>query len=76
MSSRTNVALQVFSRNRGISTDSTVRFVRQSMRASYFGNIFGRVFHDTVFCPHDQEQVPELQKLSIAGEFARSQQLG
>src|SRR6266404_391890 len=41
------VALQVFGGTRGISTDSTVRFLGHPMQASYSGNIFGRVFRGT-----------------------------
>src|SRR5258708_34884904 len=41
------VALQVFNGTRGISTDSTVRFLGHPMQASYSGNIFGRVFRGT-----------------------------
>src|SRR5271166_47720 len=41
------VALQVFGVTRGISTDSTVRFLGHPMQASYSGNIFGRVFRGT-----------------------------
>ena len=41
------VALQVFGGTRGISTDSTVRFLGHPMQASYSGNILGRVFRGT-----------------------------
>jgi V/A-type H+-transporting ATPase subunit B len=41
------VALQVFNGTRGISTNSVVRFLGHPMRASYSGNIFGRVFRGT-----------------------------
>jgi len=41
------VALQVFNGTRGISTDSTVRFLGHPMQATYSGNIFGRVFRGT-----------------------------
>lgn len=44
---RDAVALQVFGGTRGISTDSTVRFLGHPMQASYSGNIFGRVFRGT-----------------------------
>ncbi|MBV8277716.1 MAG: hypothetical protein JO170_20980 [Verrucomicrobia bacterium] len=37
------VALQVFGGTRGISTDSTVRFLGHPMQAIYSGNILGRV---------------------------------
>src|SRR6266403_568710 len=41
------VALQVFGGTRGISTDSTVRFLGHPMQAIYSGNILGRVFRGT-----------------------------
>jgi V/A-type H+-transporting ATPase subunit B len=41
------VALQVFNGTRGISTDSTVRFLGHPMQVTYSGNIFGRVFRGT-----------------------------
>ena len=41
------VALQVFRGTRGISTESTVRFLGRPMQVSYSGNIFGRVFRGT-----------------------------
>src|SRR6266403_5435532 len=44
---RDAVALQIFGGTRGISTDSTVRFLGHPMQASYSGNIFGRVFRGT-----------------------------
>ncbi len=44
---RDAVALQVFRGTRGISTDSTVRFLGHPMQVSYSGNIFGRVFRGT-----------------------------
>src|SRR4029077_650805 len=37
------VALQVFGGTRGISTDSTVRFLGHLMQVTYSGNIIGRV---------------------------------
>src|SRR5258707_15123504 len=44
---RAVVALQVFGGTRGISTDSTVRFLGHPMQASYSHNILGRVFRGT-----------------------------
>src|ERR1700751_6397257 len=41
------VALQVFGGTRGISTDSTARFLGHPMQVTYSGNIFGRVFRGT-----------------------------
>src|SRR4029077_6178005 len=40
------VALQVFGGTRGIST-TTIRFLGHPMKASYSGNILGRVFRGT-----------------------------
>jgi V/A-type H+-transporting ATPase subunit B len=41
------VALQVFRGTKGVSTNSSVRFLGYPMEASYSGNILGRVFRGT-----------------------------
>ena len=41
------VALQVFRGTKGVSTNSTVRFLGHSMKATYSDNILGRVFRGT-----------------------------
>jgi V/A-type H+-transporting ATPase subunit B len=41
------VALQVFQGTKGVSTNSSVRFLGRPMEATYSGNILGRVFRGT-----------------------------
>ncbi len=41
------VALQIFRGTKGVSTNSSVRFLGYPMEASYSGNILGRVFRGT-----------------------------
>lgn len=41
------VVLQVFRGTKGVSTDSTVRFLGHSMEATYSDNILGRIFRGT-----------------------------
>ena len=41
---REEVSLQVFSGTKGVSTDSSVRFLGHPMKVSYSNNILGRVF--------------------------------
>ncbi len=40
-----NIALQVFSGTRGISTAAKVRFLGRSMQVPYSGNVLGRIFN-------------------------------
>ena len=44
---RDSVSLQVFTGTKGISTESTVRFLGHPMQATYSPNILGRVFDGT-----------------------------
>lgn len=42
-----SISLQVFHGTKGVSTDSSVRFLGHSMETTYSGNILGRVFRGT-----------------------------
>ncbi|MBW2498606.1 MAG: V-type ATP synthase subunit B [Deltaproteobacteria bacterium] len=44
---RDRVSLQVFSGTKGLSSRATVRFLGHPMRATYSGNILGRIFSGT-----------------------------
>jgi V/A-type H+/Na+-transporting ATPase subunit B len=61
------VALQVFNGTRGISTNSVVRFLGHPMRASYSGNIFGRVFRGTGEPIDDGPDLANDPKVTIGG---------
>lgn len=61
------VALQVFRGTKGISTDSSVRFLGYSMQAIYSNNILGRVFRGTGEPIDGGPELSQDPKIAIGG---------